>query len=708
MENQLVFDQQVADRVNVPAWQVKNTLQLITDGNTIPFIARYRKEKTGSLDETILRQIQSEHVLLVELQLRKKFILDTITNQGKLTPQLESRIKKCLDPALLEDLYLPYKKKRKTRASKAKELGLEELAEAIIAQNGEPLQKLVRKYTPTDFPDDGDALQGASDILAEKIAEDPWVRRKIRNDFERHALIHSRVIRAKEKEGSKYKDYFDHQEKLSRCPSHRYLALLRGEEDGILRISLSIDQERSLTPIYRRVIRQRSPVYSFLKEVIDDAFKRLLSPSIQNEVRNIYKEKADQTAIKVFAKNLKQLLLAPPLGQRSTLAIDPGFRTGCKVAVLNQQGDCLHHCTIYPNPPQNQLQESQNKLRDLVDLYEISAIAVGNGTAGRETENFVRSISFDRPVDIFIVNESGASIYSASEVAIEEFPNLDVTVRGAISIGRRLMDPLAELVKIDPKSIGVGQYQHDVNQKMLQEELDQTVESCVNSVGVNLNTASKHLLKYIAGLGEGLAQNLVAYRQANGAFKDLLEIKKVARLGERAFEQCAGFLRIRNGVNPLDNTGVHPESYHIVKRMAQQEQLTIEDLIQEKDILKNIELDNFVTTEIGIPTLKDIIHELSKPGLDPRGVAKAFSFDPHVKTMEDIHPGMVLPGIVTNLTNFGAFVDFGIKENGLIHISRMGAVRISDPTEVLKLSQEVSVKVLEVDINRKRISLQLI
>lgn len=697
----------IAGALNLREPQVDKTIELLNSGATIPFIARYRKELTGSLDEVQIAEIQKEYQKAVELEKRKQFILETIESQGKLTDPLRARIESCFDPVKLEDIYLPYKKKRKTKASVAKEKGLEPLAQVILLQNVRDLEKEAAKFITDGVPTVDEAFQGAKDIIAEWINEDEKTRNALRRIFKRDAVIKSKVARGKDEEGSKYKDYFDFEEPLKKCPSHRLLAMRRGEEEGILRLRIAPDEEEVFYQLNNIWLKGAGAATDLVEEALADSYKRLLGPSIETEFRNLSKEKADEEAIGVFAENLNQLLLAPPLGQKKVLGLDPGYRTGCKVVCLDDSGALIHFETIFPHPPQSKMMESAYALQSLVEKYGIEAIAVGNGTASRETIAFCRNIKFDRPVDVFLVNESGASIYSASEIAREEFPDRDVTVRGAVSIARRLMDPLAELVKIDPKSIGVGQYQHDVNQSLLKERLDQVVEYCVNAVGINLNTASKHILTYISGLGPALAQNIVDYRQKEGPYLSRKQLMKVPRMGDKAFEQCAGFLRIREGKHPLDNTAVHPESYHVVEQMAADLGCSVDELIKDKQKRKNIKLANYVTDDIGMPTLKDILKELEKPGLDPRGSAKSFEFDKNVQTINDLQVGMVLPGIVNNITNFGAFVDIGIKESGLVHISQMADRFIKNPNEVVKLNQEVQVRVMEIDQARKRVQLSM-
>ncbi len=699
----------ISGALGLPARKVENTLALLKEGATIPFIARYRKEATGSLDEVQVAEIQKEFKRLEELDKRREAILHSIEEQGKLTGELRQKIEAALTLTELEDLYLPYKPRRKTRASVARERGLEPLARRLWLQSDtDDPEKLAQGYLTGDVPTAADALQGARDILAEEVSENQDARNLIRYIFSKTAIIKSKVVKGKDEAGAKYRDYFDYSEPLKDCPSHRLLAIRRGEEEDILRVLiLPADEEDAVRQLQDRFVKGYGPSSQQVELAIQDCYERLLSPSIETEFRNSSKEKADKEAIDVFVKNLRQLLLAPPLGQKRVLGIDPGFRTGCKVIVLDASGNFLENTTIYPHPPQNDDAGARKTLDFLVQKHGIEAIAVGNGTAGRETMDLCRSIRFPHPVEIFMANEAGASIYSASEVAREEFPDHDVTVRGAVSIGRRLMDPLAELVKIDPKSIGVGQYQHDVNQTLLKESLDLVVESCVNSVGVNLNTASKHLLTYVSGLGPALAKNIVDYRAANGPFESRSQLKKVPRLGDKAFEQCAGFLRIRQAKNLLDNTGVHPESYGIVERMAKDLNSTVQDLIADPALRKRIDLKKYVTDTVGLPTLNDILKELAKPGLDPRGQAKAFSFAENVKTIDDLYPGMVLPGIINNITNFGVFVDIGVKESGLVHVSQIANKFVKNPADVVSLHQEVMVKVLDIDRARGRVQLTM-
>ncbi|MFT5168735.1 MAG: hypothetical protein ACI8P3_003980 [Saprospiraceae bacterium] len=699
--------QLISQKLSLPERKVQSTIALLLEGATIPFISRYRKEVTGSLDEVQIGAIKTEQKKLEELEKRRETVLASIEEQGKLTPDLKARIEATYDPVELEDIYLPYKKKRKTKATVAKEKGLEPLANVIFQQNDQDIETMALKFITDEVPDIEEALQGARDIIAEWINEDENARNKIRAAFKKGATIRSKIARGKEEEAAKYRDYFDFEEKLQKCPSHRLLAIRRGEEEGLLRVQIGPDEEEAIYQLERIFVQSNGAAAQQIKETIKDAYKRLLSPAIETEFRNMAKDIADEEAINVFTENLRQLLLAPPLGQKSILALDPGFRSGCKLVCIDQNGDLVYNTTIYPHPPQNQSFEAMDTVKSLVDKYKVSTIAVGNGTAGRETMALAQKIRFDHPVEVYLVSENGASIYSASAIAREEFPDKDVTVRGAVSIGRRLMDPLAELVKIDPKSIGVGQYQHDVNQTKLKESLDVTVESCVNSVGINLNTASKHLLTYVSGLGPTLAKNIIAYRSENGSFQKRSALKKVPRMGDKAFEQCAGFLRVKNSKNPLDNTAVHPETYPIVEKMAKDLNASIKELIENADLRKQINLKNYVTETTGLPTLNDILKELAKPGLDPRGEAKTFSFAEGINSIKDIEPGMVLPGIVTNVTKFGAFVDIGIKEGGLVHISQLSDTFVKDPADVVKLQQEVRVKVMEVDAQRGRVSLSM-
>ncbi|MCR4878580.1 MAG: RNA-binding transcriptional accessory protein [Bacteroidales bacterium] len=699
----------IAQALNLSEEQVRNTLDLLETGATIPFISRYRKEATGSLDEVQIGNIKDLYAKWLELDKRRSAILDSISEQGKLTPELREKIEQADSMSVLEDLYLPYRPKRKTRASVAVEKGLQPLAKILLSQRQLDLEREAARFVNEEkgVASAEDALAGARDIIAELISENAGLRNRLRQTFLRYSRISTRLIPDKVDEDEKYRIYYKAEELLAKAPSHRILAMLRGEEEGILRVHIAPDEERTLADMKRRLIKNNSNGAQQVWMAATDAYKRLLQPQMETEMRKFYKEKADKEAISVFTKNARQLLLAAPLGQVTTLAIDPGFRTGCKVVILNPQGKLLYNETIYPHPPVAQYKLASDKLKRLVLQYQVDAIAIGNGTAGRETENFVRHIPFEREVKAFMVNESGASVYSASPVAREEFPNYDVTVRGAVSIGRRLMDPLAELVKIDPKSIGVGQYQHDVNQKMLQESLQATVESCVNYVGVELNTASKQLLSYVSGVGPALAQNIVDYRDENGPFESREGLKKVPRFGAKAFQQAAGFLRIREAENPLDGSAVHPESYKVVEKMAKDLDCSVADLIKNKELRQQIVLQNYTTATVGMPTLEDIMKELAKPGRDPRTQFEMFEFDKNVHTIRDLTVGMLLPGIITNITNFGCFVDIGVHQDGLIHISKLSDHRISDPSEVVHLNQKVMVRVESVEIERKRISLAL-
>lgn len=697
----------ISRTLNLPLKSVENTVRLLEEGATIPFISRYRKEATGGLDEVQTGDIKTWYEKYKELEKRKEFILKTISEQKKLTPELTEKINDCWDSTELEDLYLPFKPKRQTRAEIARKNGLEPLAKWLMTQQQDPVGKKASQYVNGQVVDVEAALKGARDIIAEWVNEDANARQLIRNIFSHDAIISSKVVKGKEQEGEKYADYFDFCTPLARCPSHRILAIRRGEAEGFLRVTISPDDEKCLDKLVPRYAKKDVPAADQVEEAVTDAYKRLLKPSIETEFASLSKEKADEAAIAVFAENLRQLLLSPPLGQQRILAIDPGFRTGCKLVCLNEQGDLLHNETIYPHPPQNEFTKAAGKVVKLVSTYRIDAIAIGNGTASRETERFISSLRYEKEVKVFVVSENGASVYSASKTAREEFPEYDVTVRGAVSIGRRLNDPLAELVKIDPKSIGVGQYQHDVDQTKLKHSLDRTVESCVNLVGVNLNTASRHLLTYVSGLGETLAQNIVDWRTENGPFRSRKELKKVPRLGVKAFEQCAGFLRIPDAENPLDNSAVHPESYPIVEKMARDLHCSVKELIRNKPLISAIDINSYKTEDAGIETLNDILQELEKPGRDPRSTVQILEFDPNVHTIHDLKEGMKLPGIVTNITNFGCFVDIGIKENGLVHISELADRFVSDPTEVVSLHQHVEVTVLSVDMERKRIALSL-
>lgn len=697
----------ISSALSIKESQIQKTVDLLTSGATIPFISRYRKEVTGGLDEVQIGQIKDQYDKLNELVKRKETILKSIEEQEKLTTELKNRIEECWISSELEDIYLPYKPKRQTRAEIARKKGLEGLAKLIMAQQDIDVEAKAVSFVKGDVKDNKEAIGGACDIIAEWISENEYARNTIRNLFQREAVITSKVVKGKEVEADKFRDYFDFSERLSRCSSHRLLAMRRGETEGFLRINISPDEDIALERLDKKFLKADNEASDYVSLAIKDSYKRLLKPSIETEIAAQAKEKADDDAIKVFAENARQLLLAPPLGQKRILGIDPGYRTGCKLVCLDAEGNLLHNETIYPHPPQNESSKAGSKVVKLVTTYNIDAIAIGNGTASRETERFITNLRYEKEVKVFVVSENGASIYSASKTAREEFPDYDVTVRGAVSIGRRLMDPLAELVKIDPKSIGVGQYQHDVDQLKLKKSLDLTVESCVNSVGVNLNTASKHLLTYISGLGPALAQNIVDYRAKNGAFSSRKELMKVARMGDKAFEQCAGFLRISDAENPLDNSSVHPESYHIVEAMAKEMKCSVKELIDNKALKKNLVLDKYISENVGLPTLTDIMEELEKPGRDPRKGVKVFSFDPNINSINDLREGMTLPGIVTNITNFGCFVDVGIKENGLVHISELADKFISDPNEVVSLHQHVEVKILSVDLDRKRVQLSM-
>lgn len=694
----------LANSLQIAEKPISNTLELLDQGATVPFISRYRKEKTGGLDEVQIQQIKDAYKAFVELEKRKEFILKSIEEQGQLSDELKRKIEVCSDQHALEDIYLPYKPKRKTRADAARKLGLEPLAAMLMKQEHNDVETLALRFVKGELTDADQALSGARDIMAEWINERPAARDIVRKHFERSAEIQTKVIKGKDDQDSKYRDYFDFKEPLKRCPSHRMLAIRRAEAEGVIRLQIAPEKEAVTENLERYFLRGNNEASEQVALAIKDAYKRLLAPSIETEFKNAAKEKADLEAIQVFAENLRQLLLAAPLGAKRVLAIDPGFRTGCKVVCLDEQGNLLHNETIYPHEPQNDKQKAAAKISQLVEAYKIDAVAIGNGTAGRETERFIKNIRLPQQVETYMVNESGASIYSASAVAREEFPNYDVTVRGAVSIGRRLMDPLSELVKIDAKSIGVGQYQHDVDQKLLKEKLDQTVESVVNHVGVNLNTSSEHLLQYVSGIGPKLSKTIVEHRQKNGAFSSRKDLLKVSGLGAKAFEQCAGFLRIANGANPLDNSAVHPESYAVVEKMAKTLGKKVSELLGNDALLNELKLEPFTSAEIGLPTLKDIILELKKPGRDPRGKAKLFEFSRHVARIEDLREGMVLPGIVTNITKFGAFVDVGVKQDGLVHISQLADRFVSDPNEVVKLQQQVQVRVLEIDLARKRIA----
>ena len=698
----------IANSLQLTEKQVRNTIQLLNEGATIPFISRYRKEMTDGLDEVQIGDTKEQYDKLCELAKRKLAVLKSIEEQDKLTDELKNRIDNCWNITELEDIYLPYKPKRRTRAEIAREKGLEPLAKMLMKQQSNDVVRMAQPFVKDKVDNVEDALAGARDIMAEWINESEAARNSIRQIFTREAVISSKLIKGKEEEAQKYRDYIDMSEKLARCSSHRLLAMRRGETEGFLRVNITPEDEHCLEKLDRIFVKGETESAEQVADAVTDAYKRLLKPSIENEFAAESKTKADLEAIRVFAENLRQLLLAPPLGQKRVLGIDPGFRTGCKVVCLDAQGNLLHNETIYPHPPVNETSTAMRKVQKMVEAYDIQAIAIGNGTAGRETEQFIQNTRFDREVKLFVVSENGASIYSASKIARDEFPDYDVTVRGAVSIGRRLMDPLAELVKIDAKSIGVGQYQHDVDQSQLKKALDQTVENAVNRVGVNLNTASKHLLTYISGLGPQLAQNIVDYRTENGAFKNRKQLMKVPKMGAKSFEQSAGFLRIADGENLLDNSAVHPESYGIVEAMANDLKVDVKELIQNKELKKNIDLQKYITANVGLPTLNDILQELEKPGRDPRNAIQVFEFDANVKTISDLRIGMELPGIVTNITNFGAFVDIGIKENGLVHISNMSDKFISNPADVVSVHQHVKVRILEVDAVRKRVQLKLL
>lgn len=699
----------IAKKLSLTHRQVNNVHTLQAEGATIPFMARYRKEATGNLDEVAINNIVEEVNYFSELDKRKETVLKTIEGLGKLTPELKTRVVECMDATVLEDIYLPYKPKRKTRATQAMEKGLEPLAKLLFEQGPLDPAEAAMPYVKDEVKDQKEALQGARDIIAEWVSENEQARNTIRKQFQDGAHLVSRVLASKKEEADaqKYRDYFEFSEPLSKCPSHRILAIRRGEKEGFLIMDINIDKAAGVDALERIFLKNGSAAAAEVKTAVADSFDRLLKPSIENEFRMSSKNAADEEAIHVFADNLRQLLLASPLGSRRVLALDPGFRTGCKLVCLDAQGNLVHNTTVYPHPPQNDWQKSAETIKQLVARYDIEAIGVGNGTAGRETETLVRSIDFGKPVSVFQVNESGASIYSASEVAREEFPDQDVTVRGAVSIGRRLLDPLSELVKIDAKSIGVGQYQHDVNQSRLKDSLDKVVESCVNHVGVDLNTASKHLLMYVSGLSATLAKNIVEYRSKNGAFSTRDEVKKVSLMGPKTYEQCAGFLRIRDAVNPLDNSAVHPESYHVVEAMARELGCSVEDLVRKPELRRRIDPKKYITETIGEFTIEDILKELEKPGRDPRGPIEEFRFDETIKTLEDVKPGMVVPGIVTNITKFGVFVDIGVKQDGLVHVSQLSNTFVSDPATVVKLQQKVTVTVTEVDVARKRIGLSM-
>ena len=703
------FSLQIAKEMDLAPNHVANVVKLLNEGATIPFIARYRKEMTGTMNEEVVAAIQKRLEQLVELLKRKESVIASIREQEKLTPELEQKILDATTMQEVEDLYLPYKPKRRTRAAMAREKGLEPLAAQLMAQNVDEVERLAARYVNATkgVATVEEALQGAKDIMAEWVSEHINGRNRIRKLFHTTGEISATVIKGKEVEGKTYQQYFDFSEPIAKAPSHRILALFRAEEEGVLRVKIKVDDGAAIKMLGNIFLKRDNASSAVVSEAIADSWKRLLEPSIETEIRNFYKEKADETAIRVFAENLKQLLLAAPMGQKRVLAIDPGFRTGCKVVVLSETGALLHNETIYPHPPKSDVAGAMRKVKSLVDAYKIQVIAIGNGTAGRETEDFIRYIRFDRDLTAVMVSESGASVYSASKIARDEFPDYDITVRGAVSIGRRLMDPLAELVKIDPKSIGVGQYQHDVDQKKLGESLDQTVMSCVNAVGVELNTASQQLLSYVSGVGPALASNIIGYREEHGGFKNRKQLHEVPRLGDKAFEQCAGFLRIHGGDNPLDQSAVHPESYHIVEKMAKRLGVKVNDLVGNKELIAKIDPKDYVEQEFGMETVSDILKELEKPGRDPRQSFVAFEFDKDIRDIEDLKPGMTLNGIVTNITAFGAFVDIGVHQDGLVHISQMADHYIKDPNEVVRLNQRVRVKVLDVDVDRKRISLSL-
>ena len=706
--NQIQF---IQSQVNTTPKNIEATLQLLSEDCTIPFISRYRKDQTGNLDEVVIEQIAKLSKQYAEIVKRKESILKTIDEQGQLSPELKKKITESFDLQEIEDLYLPYKKKKKTKADVARENGLEPLAKIIMAQGNDDIDFISSKYLNKNVINEDEALQGARDIVAEWINENIYIRKNLRRMFQRKASITTKVSKTKKNDeaAQKFSQYFDWAEPISKAPSHRLLAMLRAEAEGYVKLNIEIEKEEALDFIEENIIKNKnSDSKPHLELAIKDSYKRLLEPAISNETLQEAKAKADIKAIDVFAGNLSQLLLAPPLGEKRILAIDPGYRSGCKIVCLDEKGDLLYNETIYPHQPQNETAMAMKKIKSMVNAYNIEAISIGNGTASRETEFFIKKIAFDKPVQVFVVSEAGASVYSASKIARDEFPNYDVTVRGSVSIGRRLSDPLAELVKIDPKAIGVGQYQHDVDQNKLKEELDATVIRCVNSVGININTASKHLLGYVSGIGEKLAENIVQYRTENGTFEDRKQLKKVPRLGEKAYQQGVAFIRIKDGKNPLDNSAVHPEAYSIVEKMAKDLKLSVKDLIANKEKTGLIKLENYATPEIGLLTLKDIIKELEKPGLDPRKLTKVFEFDPNVKTIKDVRSGMILPGIVNNITAFGCFVDIGTKESGLVHISQLKAGFVSDVNEVVKLHQHVTVKVVEVDEDRKRIQLTMV
>lgn len=710
MENEIkTYAKIVAKSLALSERSVENTLELLSEGCTIPFISRYRKERTGNLDEVQITSISDGYDKLKEISKRKETVMKTISDQGKMTDELQQRIENCWNANELEDIYMPFKPKRRTKAQIARELGLEPLSVILMMQRENNIEAVAKRFIKEGVKDTAAAIKGAQDIIAETVSEDERSRQQVRSAFKREAVISSKVVKVKAdtEEAAKFSDYFDFTEPLKRCSSHRLLAMRRGESEGILRISISADDEDCTERIKRNFVHGHGKCSSLVAEAVEDSYKRLIKPSIETEFSNLSKEKADEEAINVFAENLRQLLLSAPLGQKRVMGVDPGFRTGCKIVCLDPQGNLLHHEAIFPHPPANKRALAAQQVERMVEKFNIEAIAIGNGTASRETTEFLKSLTFSHDVKQFVVSEDGASVYSASKTARDEFPDEDVTVRGAVSIGRRLMDPLAELVKIDPKSIGVGQYQHDVDQTKLKKSLDQTVESCVNSVGVNLNTASQHLLTYVSGLGPTLAKNIVEYRKENGAFTSRAQIKKVPRLGPSAFEQCAGFLRIPGAKNPLDNSAVHPESYKIVEQMAKDCHCTVEELISDSKKINGIDIKKYVTDNVGIPTLTDIIKELEKPGRDPREQIEEFEFDKNVTSVDDLCEGMILPGIVTNITNFGAFVDVGVHQDGLVHISQLADRYVADPTQVVKLHQHVKVRVIDVDRKRNRISLSM-
>ena len=703
------FTKIIAEKLSLGEQAVENTLALLEEGCTIPFISRYRKEKTGNLDEVKIEAVAQANDKFKEMAKRKETILKTIEEQGKLTAELKKSIEDCWDGPELEDIYLPFKPKRRTRAQVARELGLEPLAQTILMQRTGNIAQLARKFVNDKVADVDTAIQGAKDIIAETISENTFSRNSVRQRFRHGAVIYSKVVAKKkdEDEAQRFSDYFDFSEPLKKCSSHRLLAMRRGEAAGFLRVSISPDDDACTDRLKQRYVRGQGECQTLVSEAVDDAYKRLIKPSIETEYAALSKQQADDEAIAVIAENLRQLLLAAPLGQKRVMAVDPGFANGCKTACLDAQGNLVHHEIVFPHPPRNKRAEASAAVKRMVKQYHVEAMAVGNGTASRETNDWLYELEFDHPVDIYVVSEDGASIYSASKIARDEFPDEDVTVRGAVSIGRRLMDPLAELVKIDPKSIGVGQYQHDVDQAKLKKGLDSVVMSCVNSVGINLNTASQHLLTYVSGLGPTLAKNIVDYRRENGAFTSRAQLKKVPRLGPSAYEQCAGFLRIPGAKNPLDNSAVHPERYALVETMAKDNGVSVKQLVDDKALQKQIDIKKYVTADVGIPTLTDIMTELYKPGLDPRGEVEKFEFDASIKSMEDLQAGIVVPGIVTNITNFGAFVDIGVHQDGLVHISKLAARYVSDPNEVVKLHQHVTVRVVDVDLKRKRIALSM-